>query len=334
MILNSNKTYIVIIFPQNIIYTYGTGFYREDKYCELKNMLKPLKSILCQLYPDIEELDIVYENTVTDVGIKNLDASFYFNGVDEYILTKSVKSNKATTIGCGDVILSTLCINNCEELIAFLRTIGLIQDKQDTPKWMEDIKMFDDNKQLKIIKENNDTIRIANSNISRAMDIINKNNEYKSILYTTGDELVRVVFEILESMLGCDLSEFQDKKKEDFNFIIDGRVFIGEIKGVTPNVKNANVSQLDVHVQEYLDNHEDTNDNIVALLIINHQRNKALSERETVHNDPIRIAERNGSLIIETITLLKLFEKYLCGEKTREECIKILIDNVGLLSLP
>ena len=134
-------------------------------------------------------------------------------------------------------------------------------------------------------------------------------------------------------MLGCDLSEFHDKKKEDFNFKIGEKIFIGEIKGVTPNVKKANVSQLDVHVQEFLDENETADENVVALLIINHQRNKPLENREVVMEEQIKLAERNGSLIVETITLLKLFEQYLSNEKTREECIDILEDNKGLLSI-
>ena len=209
----------------------------------------------------------------------------------------------------------------------------MLENKEEFPEWMEGIKMFDDNEQLKTIEKNNEIIKDANDNISKAMDAINKNNRYKSILYTNGDELVEVVFEILEEMLGCDLSEFHDKKKEDFNFKIGEKIFIGEIKGVTPNVKKANVSQLDVHVQEFLDENETADENVVALLIINHQRNKPLENREVVMEEQIKLAERNGSLIVETITLLKLFEQYLSNEKTREECIDILEDNKGLLSI-
>lgn len=134
-------------------------------------------------------------------------------------------------------------------------------------------------------------------------------------------------------MLGCDLSEFTDKKKEDFKFMINDKVFIGEIKGVTPNVKKANVSQLDVHVQEHLDDNDEESKNIIALLIINHQRNKPISAREGVNDEVIKLAERNGSLIVETITLLKLFEQYLLGKKSRDECIDTLANTTGLLEL-
>ena len=193
--------------------------------------------------------------------------------------------------------------------------------------------MFDDNTQLNIIKKNNDMIKAAHENISKAMEVIDKNNRYKSILYTTGNELVEVVFEILQEMLGCDLSEFTDKKKEDFKFTLGDKVFIGEIKGVTLNVKKANVSQLDVHVQEYMDDNDEQVENIIALLIIDHQRGKAIAEREKVHEEVIKLAERNGSLIVDTMALLRLFEQYTLNEKSREECIELLESNTGLLEI-
>ena len=67
---------------------------------------------------------------------------------------------------------------------------------------------------------------------------------------------------------------------------------------VAPNVKKANVSQVDQHVQEYLDDFEEEGKRIVAILVINHQRNKPLYEREDIPVEQIRLAERNGLLMI------------------------------------
>ena len=194
--------------------------------------------------------------------------------------------------------------------------------------------MFDDKKQLEIIQENNIIIGEANQKISNAMAILNKNDEYKSILYTNGDELVNVVFEILENILGCDLSNFQDVKKEDFLFELEGHYFIGEIKGVNHNVKSENVSQLDVHYQSFKDAHPEIADSdISAILIMNHQKNKPVFERESVHENQIQLSKRNGSLIVETMTLLKLYEKYTNQEVLREQCINMLKESTGLLTL-
>lgn len=333
MIRNSNKTSIVILLPQNIKYAYCLESGYKTRYCELKNMIEQYKAILSVIFPVAESLKIVYENTITRIEKYGISSAFYFNRCGVPVLTKSEKSNKETIIKVDNLILSTLDFSDFEEIISFLRYIGLLKEKTKSPEWMEEVKMFDDNSQLNIIKENNDMIKTAHENISKAMEVIDKNNRYKSILYTTGDELVEVVFEILQEMLGCDLSEFTDKKKEDFKFTLGDKVFIGEIKGVTPNVKKANVSQLDVHVQEYMDENDEQAENIIALLIINHQRGKAISERERVHEEVIKLAERNGSLIVDTMVLLKLFEQYTLNEKSREECIELLESNTGLLEI-
>lgn len=297
-------------------------------------MIYNFSDILGDIYEPIRYANIVYENTTTKIGQNEISAAFYFNTIqEENVLTKSERSNKPTTIIKNDIILSSLDINNSDEIDTFMRSIGLVHDKLEAPEWMEDVKMFDDNTQLNIIKKNNDMIKAAHENISKAMEVIDKNNRYKSILYTTGNELVEVVFEILQEMLGCDLSEFTDKKKEDFKFTLGDKVFIGEIKGVTPNVKKANVSQLDVHVQEYMDDNDEQVENIIALLIIDHQRGKAIAEREKVHEEVIKLAERNGSLIVDTMTLLRLFEQYTLKEKSREECIELLESNTGLLEI-
>lgn len=335
MIESSKRANIVVLLPQNGNFIYDawrTGG-RQYKFLEFKDTLGTFKSVLGHVFQPLSRLNIVYENTTTIVGNNRISASFHFDENTEYALTKSEKSNKPTTVEVEGKIISTLNIRNCNEVQDFLSLIGLIKEKSKAPEWMEGINMFDDDNQLEIIQENTEVIETANENISNAMKVINQNKRYKSVLYTSGDELVEVIFEILEKMLGCDLSEFTDKKKEDFKFMINDKVFIGEIKGVTPNVKKANVSQLDVHVQEHLDDNDEESKNIIALLIINHQRNKPISAREGVNNEVIKLAERNGSLIVETITLLKLFEQYLLGKKSRDECIDTLANTTGLLEL-
>ena len=329
-----NRSQVVILLPQNLTFYYSKNYKGEyDHVCELKDMISSLKNILKSLYAPIKTIDIVYENTKTVIDTEEVEASFHFGQNQEDILTNSIKSNKATTIKCNNIILSVLDIKYYEQLISFLHQIHLIEEKEKVPEWIKEEKMFDDAKQLEIIEENNHIIKEANINIDKATEVMRKNERYKSILYTSGEELVEVIFDILEQMIGCDLSEFQDIKKEDFNFNLDSKVFIGEIKGITSNVKNANVSQLDNHVQEYLDDHKDDIGNIISLLIIDHQRNRPLNGREEVHENAINLAKRNGSLIIETITLLKLFEKYLNHTLTREKCIEILSTNTGLLTV-
>ena len=144
-----------------------------------------------------------------------------------------------------------------------------------------------------------------------------------------------MVFDILEKLLDCDLSSFVDEKKEDFRIEKESLVFIGEIKGITSNVKNENISQLDVHYQSYLDEIEDEHKqkDVKAILIINPLRNKMLEERDPVNERQIELAKRNGSLIIETVTLLKMFELFTNGVLSSERCLKILEEKTGILSI-
>lgn len=114
---------------------------------------------------------------------------------------------------------------------------------------------------------------------------------------------------------------------------MSGVTFIGEIKGVTSNIKNENISQLDVHYQGYMDKLESGGkfENVKALLIMDHQRTHKLDERQPVHINQINLANRNGSLIIETYTLLKLFEDFLSGIITKDNIVELFIKNEGLL---
>lgn len=339
MIRYCKRTNVIIMLPMNVTYCYDEwdGRYRKSK--ELKDMLPDVTGdILSHLHPLFESINLAYENTRTKLSGREIAASFYFSNISQgalqNILLCSDKSRKPTAIEYDQIIVTTLDLKTYADIMDYLSAIGLLNENEAVPEWMEEIQMFDDVRQFEIIEQNNQVIRQANDAIEAAMESISKNKRYKSILYTSGGELVDVVFEILTEMLGCDLSGFEDKKKEDFLFDIDGHIFIGEIKGVNHNVKNENVSQLDVHYQSYIDDNQDVEvGNISAILIIDHQKNKSISNREPVHENQINLAKRNGSLIIETMTLLRLFEKYISEEMTREQCVDILKSNTGLLQI-
>lgn len=331
MIHNSMKTQIIIMFPQNMYFEYYYYGGRYTRSCELKDMLMTMvKEILFVLHSPLRSLELYYENTKTKIGLKEIEASFHFSDHEETLL-KSIKSDKATTIKRGEMILTTLNFKGYDDIIDFLSAINLLNKNEEMPQWAKTIKMFDDNDQLAIIEDRHSTIQKAEEDIEKAQNVLDKNNKYKSILYTKGDELVNVVFEIIEQMFGCDLSNFEDKYDEDFLFQAGGFTFIGEIKGVTPNVKNDNISQIDRHCQNYVEEYEEEDGRIKGLLIINHQRNKPLQEREPVHERQISLAERYEVLIIETPVLLKLFEKYCSGELSREKWLETVKENTGLL---
>lgn len=220
-------------------------------------------------------------------------------------------------------------------LINYLDYIKVIELKESCPQWIRNYKFFNDITQEKLIQDNKKIIEDCNDIIDTSNKQLETNNRYKSILYTNGTELVSVVFDMLEKMLQCDLSKFEDEKKEDFLIQLGSITFIGEIKGVTSNIKNEHISQLDVHYQGYLDRmlQESKKENVKSLLIINHQRLNENTKRQPVHENQIKLAERNESLIIETSTFLRLFELFLCKNKNSEDIIKLFSSEIGLLKL-
>lgn len=343
MIQNSEKTKIVVMLPQNlrfIIEEYSVfGGSSSSYYIELKNMLDELvDSILFELL-GFKINRIVYENTRTDINGKEIDSTFYFDSIYD-VITKSKKSLKSTSIIYReifntDILMTALNLKTYEDMINLFKIAKFLEDASDVPQWISDLEMFDDVQQKKFIEANEIAIEECNKKIENAKKSIEKNNEYKSVLHTNGDGLVKVVFEMLEELIDCDLSDFEDEKNEDFLIKKDDITFIGEIKGVTSNVKYEHVSQLDVHLHHYKDTLEEENikEKVKALLIMNHQRNYEYKARQPINRDQIALAIRNGSLIIDTYTLLKLFEMLKNHEITSDECIDLFKDRTGLLDI-
>ena len=199
---------------------------------------------------------------------------------------------------------------------------------------MKQITFLDDSLLQEDINEQYKIIREAEQEIKNDQGRLAKNKRYKSILYTNGHELVEVVFDILQQLLDYDLSDFVDEKREDFLIKCNEHTIIGEIKGITSNVKNDNLSQLENHFQQYQDllEEEGRSENVHQVLIINPLRTRPVFEREPVHENQIKLATRYGSLIIETKTLLKLFERYLKDEISYEQCLTLFTQKTGLLT--
>ena len=341
MIEHKSKSKVVIVYPQNSTYFYDRNWSQNSYYYSspLKDMISSVcSSILSRIIPSGSVLhSLIYENTRTTIGNCTYEADFYFD-CDSEAITPSNMSNKTTTIKLTkkDVYATTLKITRSEEvLMPFLEHLFLNSNKENVPAWVSDIIFYDDTVQKNIISEKEIEIENANKLILAARENLEKNASYKSILYTNGQELVSVVFEILEHLLNYNLSEFVDEKKEDFLIKLPKCTFIGEIKGVTSNVRFEHISQLELHFRGYLDDLTDAgiDEDVKQLLIINPFKNKPLHEREAVHAAQIELAVRNGCLIIETNTLLQIFEKFLQNEITTEQCIDVLSTKTGLLSL-
>ena len=347
-ITNSNNTKIVIVFPQNeeFLYDYTYKYVGNSKHYFYNSsiQLKDNKVYLTKIINDnlfvLEEIKISFEKTRTNIGDKNINADFNFvNYVENQfdVITFSKNSKKATSIRKNNVILTTLKIlDNIENIREFINNYCKEEkEKEEIPEWINNIKFFNDEQLSQEKSENIRMIEKLEEENEKLDKQIEKNLEYKSILYTNSDELVKVVLEILDEILEYDSSGFEDEKKEDFLIKKEDVTFVGEIKGLSSAAKNENVSQLEVHIQRYFDKiqEEGKEENVKGLLIINHQRNKPLEERQKVHQNQIDLATKYGVLIVETSTLLKIYEKYKLAKFTKEECKKLFVNNIGLLKI-
>lgn len=347
-IINSSRTKIVIVFPQNKNFSYneeyeyrgGTSYKVLKNSIQIKDNKENLIKIISSNLFKLEKLQLSFEKTKTIIETKNIDADFNFTNYKEdkfEIVTYSKNSNKVTSIQKNNILLTTLNILNDKDILKLFIDNHCTENIQteEIPNWINDINFFDDeelnqNKDKNLAKINE--LKQENIEIDKQLK---KNLAYKSILYTNGEELVKVVLEILDEMLEYDSSEFVDEKREDFLIKKETITFIGEIKGLSSAIQNKNISQLEVHIQNYFDKlqEEGKEEKVKGILIINHQRNKPLEERQEVHEHQKNLATKYGSLIIETQTLLKIYEKYKLGDTTKEEFIKLLNDTIGLLEI-
>lgn len=334
MIFNRSETKILVCLPQNLNYTYQ---YYDKKYiCELKNIINVMESILEQI-TNVDINDLYYENTYTEINGMSIQGAFVFPDYEDSI-TKSKDSQKNTTINRCDIIFTALNLfeeKNTDVLIEFLKHIGVIDKQIEYPKWLQEYK-FNDDQQLQDTIENAEAeIKKLNQKISESKNKLDENMMYKSILVTNSDELTKVIYEILEYIFEINLSTFVDEKKEDFLFDKEDICYIGEIKGVTSNIKSEHISQLDVHYYALQDRLEEDEiqKKIKKILIMNYERNREISNRNEVHKTQIELASRNNTLIIDTLNLLQLYEKLLKGNISKQEAIDYINSKIGLFNV-
>lgn len=335
MINNSKKSINIICLPQNLNYYWKC--YSSSYSSQLKDMLPLFIKMLEQLIP-IKDLDIIYENSFTMIKSNLIPASFYINNDGYDNLTSSSESNKITTIKNGNLIITSLEIirkNESSILFDYLMEIDLVKEDVEYPDWVYKYEFNDDIIQNNNIEQAKEQIKLQKEIIDKANQQLQQNLHYKSILYNNSNALVTVVFEILEYIFDISLANFNDEQREDFLFVKDDITFIGEIKGVTSNVKYEHISQLEVHYSKYLDNLQEQNKNekIKKILIMNYERTKDIMIRDEINQMQIDLAKKNETLIIDTKSLLSIYEKTLQGELEKSNIIDYIKNNSGLIEL-
>lgn len=231
--------------------------------------------------------------------------------------------------------LNIIQSTNSSILDNYLHGIGLLNDDVEYPEWLYKYSFNDDDIQNNNIQQAKEQIEIQKDIIEQSNKKLQDNLRYKSILYNNSAALVEVVFEIIEYIFDISLSDFNDEKREDFLFKKDSITYIGEIKGVTSNVKYENISQLEVHYSKYLDKlqEEGATEQIKKILIMNYERTKDIILRDDINQMQIDLAIKNSTLIIDSKTLLIIYERLLQGKITKNKVIDYIKSSSGIVDL-
>lgn len=340
MVGSSSLAKVLYVLPPQLQYHYYFSYSKYQfsmwiKDC-IESVLLPILDTV--VFPAASIFNLQFENTRTVINGIEYCADFFFTCSCNGALSQSDHSAKTTTIKLDEerIFVTTLQIfESFASMTNFIHNIIYPPERNDFPKWFTSIQFGDDADQYRIIQEQMDLIDQAEKKKQIAEAKLSENDEYKSILYTNGDELVRVVYKILQQLLSCDLSAFVDEKREDFLIEKEECTFIGEIKGINTNVRYEHVTQCNLHLSQYMDQLEEQGkqETVKQLLIINPFRKTDPAQRDPVHEKQIQLAIKSDCLIIETATLLKVFETFLAGSVTANQCVSVFMNHSGLLCL-
>ncbi|OPA77227.1 hypothetical protein BFG04_03790 [Campylobacter pinnipediorum subsp. pinnipediorum] len=318
-IINNNKTSkILVILPQDI----AINNHILQETLKIKDILKDINIAMINILNLPIKLE--YENSITNLRGYEFSSDFIFDNCYNYPVILKSKGGNDVLIrhkNNNDIFITTIKIykNNISEIIDFLQCSF---NKSEPPAWIKDIEIFND-KSLILKKEE------LEKNIKSIQQDIDKNNAIRSILYSTGDELVVTIIDILHDIFSVD-KNFNDVKKEDFRFEFKDFTFMIEIKGIKDNVSNKNIAQCKKFVSDLISSNENINpSNTKGILIINSQRDKSPLDRDNIHEQQISYAKRENILTITTFEFLKLYDTYKKNKIDANKCFEIFRDMIG-----
>lgn len=295
------------------------------------------KSIITNFIAEIANyhIGLIYGRNVTLIDDVEFSADFFFKKhLNASVINTNIHGD-ATIIKINNFIFTTLYFDTLDSLKKLINSFKSSYKEFKIPHWFNEVKCFNDQKELENIQKNKTEILILKDKINLSQQILNNNNEYKSVLYTQSDALVNVVLKMFDEMLNTDLSNFKDVYKEDFYFEYEDTSFIGEIKGVNRNLKKEYLNQLnDYAVDKSLEFDElDKDIKLKQLMIINTFRERHPNNRPKIEDETIEKAIRNDALIITTPIFLKLFEMFKQGEIESCEILWHLKNDVGVFKI-
>lgn len=326
----NNKSLFIFLLPQNIsITTNKIRFPEESLNKNIEIIIDFIRNLTGR------HIELIYGKNTTKISEIEYTSDFYFENNHYVEIIKNSISEDSTIIKIDNFIFTTINITNTDSLKDFIDEISPSYKQVDTADWFNEIDFLNDKKENENISKYQNEIKSLEDKIKESEEKLEENNKYKSILYTNGNALVKVVYEILDEMLNTNLFEFNDVYNEDFYFEKDNIGFVGEIKGVNRNLKNEFLNQLNDHAVKKSLKHDKKENEITLkqIMIINTFRKRHPNERPDIENETLDKAKIYETLVITTPELLKLFEMFKKGEIKSEEIIKHLKNDVGLFKI-
>ncbi len=344
IIMTANNKKNILVLPQNskFYYDYRSVIYNgpEDyqKKEDLKNCFSTISDIIKENFVDYN-CSLGYEKNKTTISKYDYKSDFYIIEDDQtsnIVISKTNKSNKITSLRISEnLVITTLNIFEDNLLDNYLTSLNFVEKELNIPNWINEIDILDDKKLKREKAEKEKEIINIQDNLKKIKSSIDKNNDYKSILYETGTRLANRVNKILAEIFEVNSENFNDIYEEDFLLKLTDITFVVEIKGIVHNVKGNNVSEAYNHVQVYLDEvfEEEREENVKGILIVANQRLINPKDRISINERQVKIAKRNELLIIKTEDLLTIYEQYINKKLTANEIKDLFNKNTGLLTL-
>ena len=285
---------------------------------------------------DMSKTEINFGKSYTVINGEKIVADFSFlNIFDEDIVLLAENKNDIVAIKNDKAIITTLKIEKEDDMMNLLKTVfpDCFDKKTQVPKWIQEIDFYTDKKYkediIKIDKKT-DELQKKKKDIE---SLLNKNLEYKSILYESGDILAQQINKMISEIFEYDMSNFKDVYEEDGLIKLEDVTFVIETKGLNKEISGNNISDACNHLIIYEDKLEEKGiiENAKCLFFVAYERHKKINERSKIKDRIEKIAKANNTLIIDTRVFLKIFENFLNKKIKKEEIKNLFKDNIGIL---
>ena len=341
-IQKSQKSRILLLFPQNIEYKYYYHFITNttkgyEHRIKLKDLRKQFVEIINSFLINMFSIEIDYGKNNTKINDSVLSADFSFINIsEENIILKSNNGNDIVAIKNLNVILTTLKVEQEDELRDLLECCfpEILKKNNEEPKWLKDINFFTDYNCKKSIEKIDKNISVLKNKREQYEKELKTNQKYKMILYETGNVLSNQINNMLSKIFNYDISGFVDTYEEDCLIKLDKITFVIETKGLEKEIVGKNLSDANSHLIIYDDKLESKNisENTKCLFFVAYERNKNPKERTLIKKRIEVLAKGYKALIIDTRVFLDIFEDFLNKKIGKDEIEELFKNNIGVLN--